>query len=208
MKILIFRNFGNSRGGGRRPSNGPQNVRYIPMESPMVMMQPVMVGPPRRFSAISAGHAELAVSGLGLPPNVIRMPRGPDKGKGFQRWCNSRMKPEGAPAAPPTAPAPIASAPVPAPVQQKQQQPLPQRKSRAIPIVAPPEAARAAEAAAAAPEPAAPAVEGAAAAVAAPVAAPAAPVVDRNLVVNLDSSDSDEGHFSDHDLADENERTR
>jgi hypothetical protein len=24
----------------------------------------------------------------------------------------------------------------------------------------------------------------------------------------LDSSDSDEGHFSDHDLADENERTR
>ena len=103
--------------------------------------------------------------------------------------------------------APIAPA---APVQQKQQQPLPQRKSRAIPIVAPPEAAGAAKAApAAAPEPAAPAVEGAAAAAGpAPVAAPAAPVVDRNLVVNLDSSDSDEGHFSDHDLADENERTR
>merc|ERR1712037_765250 len=98
---------------------------------------------------------------------------GPDKGKGFQRWCNSRMKPEGAPAAP---------------VQQKQQQPLPQRKSRAIPIVAPPEAAGAAKPA--------------------PVAAPAAPVVDRSLIVNLDSSDSDEGHFSDHDLADENERTR
>merc|ERR1712194_990392 len=109
---------------------GPQNVRYIPMDSPMMMMQPVMVAPPRRFSAISAGHAELAVSGLGLPPNVIRMPRGPAKGEGFKRWCNSRMKPEGAPAAPP-----------PAPVQQKQQQPLPQRKSRAIPIVAPPEAA-------------------------------------------------------------------
>merc|ERR1712008_247576 len=200
-------NFGNGHGrGGRRPSNGPQNVRYIPMDSPMMMMQPVMVAPPRRFSAISAGHAELAVSGLGLPPNVIRMPRGPAKGEGFKRWCNSRMKPEGAPAAPA---APVASAPVPAPVQQKQQQPLPQRKSRAIPIVAPPEAAGAAEAAAAAPEPAAPAVEGAAAAAGlAPVVAPAAPVVDRNLVVNLDSSDSDEGHFSDHDLADENERTR
>merc|ERR1712008_170680 len=155
-----------------------------------------MVAPPRRFSAISAGHAELAVSGLGLPPNVIRMPRGPAKGEGFKRWCNSRMKPEGAPAAPPAAPAPVASAPA-APVQQKQQ-PLPQRKSRAIPIVAPPEAAGAAEAAAGAPEPAAPAVEGAAAA-----AGPAAPVVDRNLVVTLDSSDSDEGHFSDHDLADE-----
>merc|ERR1711935_585820 len=118
------------------------------MDSPMRELQPVMVAPPRRFSAISAGHAELAVSGLGLPPNVIRMPRGPAKGEGFKRWCNSRMKPEGAPAA---APAPVASAPVPAPVQQKQQQPLPQRKSRAIPIVAPP-------------EPAAPAVEGAAAA--------------------------------------------
>merc|ERR1739842_180464 len=178
-------NFGNGHGrGGRRTSNGPQNVRYIPMDSPMMMMQPVMVAPPRRFSAISAGHAELAVSGLGLPPNVIRMPRGPDKGKGFQRWCNSRMKPEGAPAAPPAvASAPVASAPIApaAPVQQKQQQPLPQRKSRAIPIVAPPEAAGAAKAAAAAPEPAAPAV----------------PVVDRNLVVNWDSSDSDEGHFSD-----------
>merc|ERR1719305_1373118 len=169
-------NFGNGHGrGGRRPSNGPQNVRYIPMDSPMMMMQPVMVAPPRRFSAISAGHAELAVSGLGLPPNVIRMPRGPDKGKGFQRWCNSRMKPEGAPAAPPAvAAAPVASAPIApaAPVQQKQQQPLPQRKSRAIPIVAPPEAAGAAKAA--------------------PAAAPAAPVVDRNLIVNLDSSDSDE----------------
>merc|ERR1712153_263096 len=126
---------------------------------------------------------ELAVSGLGLPPNVIRMPRGPDKGKGFKRWCNSRMKPEGAPAAPPAAPAPVQ--------QKQQQQPLPQRKSRAIPIVAPPEAAGAA-----------------AAAGPAPVVAPAAAVVDRNLVVNLDSSDSDEGHFSDHDLADENERTR
>merc|ERR1712021_160139 len=112
---------------------------------------------------------------------------------GFKRWGNSRMKPEGAPAAP-----------LAAPVPQKQQQPLPQRKSRAIPIVAPPEAAGAAEAAAAAP-----ALEGAAAAAGpAPVVAPAAPVVDRNLVVNLDSSDSDEGHFSDHDLADENERTR
>merc|ERR1712166_867510 len=106
----------------------------------------------------------------------------------------------GAVAAAPVASAPIAPA---APVQQKQQ-PLPQRKSRAIPIVAPPEAAGAAEATAAAPEPAAPAVEGAAAA----AVAPAAPAVDRNLVVNLDSSDSDEGHFSDHDLADENERTR
>merc|ERR1739838_399083 len=94
-----------------------------------------------------------------MPPNVIRMPRGPDKGKGFARWCNSRMTPKGAPAAPTAAPAAVASAPT---VPQKQQQPLVQRKSRAIPIVAP-------------------------------------PAVNNNLVVNLDSSDSDEGHYSDHE---------
>ena len=34
----------------------------------------------------------VAASGLSLPPNVIRLPRGPDKNtKGFQRWCKSRM---------------------------------------------------------------------------------------------------------------------
>lgn len=180
---------------GRR-NNGP-NVRYIPMESqPMMMMQPVLVNPPRRFSAVSAGHAELAVSGLALPPNVIRMPRGPDKGKGFARWCNSRMKPS-APAAHHNQ--------APAPAKQQQQQPLPQRKSRAIPIVAPPEVAAAPAAAAPAPPPE---VEGAAAAAVVVAPAAAAPVaVNNNLVVNLDSSDSDEGHFSDHDL-DDNERTR
>merc|ERR1719216_640680 len=168
-------------------------------------MQPVLVNPPRRF-----GHAELAVSGLALPPNVIRMPRGPDKGKGFQRWCNSRMKPgsPSAPAAPSAAPAGAG--------QQKQQQPLPQRKSRAIPIVAPPEVL-VQLVADAAPEPAA---EGAAAAPApANLAVPAAPApppaVNNNLVVNLDSSDSDEGHYSDHEQdlypehgPQENERTR
>merc|ERR1711983_317789 len=140
----------------------------------MMMMQPVLVPNPRRLSAVASGHANLAVSGLALPPNVIRLPRGPSKGKGFQNWCKTRMQP--------AAPAP--SAPV-------EEQPKVQRKSRAIPIVAPPEGA----------------VGGA------PAAAPAAPApaVNNNLVVNLESSDSDEGHFSDHDLdgaPHENERTR
>merc|ERR1712025_1517490 len=114
-----------------------------------------------------------------------------------------RMKPgsPGAAAAPTAAPAAGAAG---APTgQQKQQQPLPQRKSRAIPIVAPPEVL-VQLVADAAPEPAA---EGAAAAAAPP------PAVNNNLVVNLDSSDSDEGHFSDQDLypehgPHENERTR
>ena len=159
----------------------------------MMMMQPVLVNHPRRLSAVASGHAELAVSGLALPPNVIRLPRGPDKGKGFQRWCKTRMQP-----------APQQSQPSqPAEAQQK---PV-QRKSRAIPIVAPPAAGAAA---AAAPAEEAPAAEAGAVggAVAAP-AAPAAPAPNNNLVVNLESSDSDEGHFSDHDLdVHENERTR
>ena len=44
---------------------------------------------PRRIS----GQLDCAASGLTLPPNVIRQPRGPDGGKGFQRWCRSRMEP-------------------------------------------------------------------------------------------------------------------
>ena len=160
------------------------------MESPMMMMQPVLVNPPRRLSAVATGHAELAVSGLALPPNVLRLPRGPDKGKGFQRWCKTRMAPTQS--------------------QTQQASSAPQRKSRAIPIVAPPaEDAKAAQGAAAAAAPVSPPAEApapaAGAAAAPPVAAPAAP--NNNLIVNLESSDSDEGHFSDHDL-DENERTR
>merc|ERR1712038_1779035 len=42
----------------------------------------------------------VAASGLALPPNVIRLPRGPDKNtRGFQRWCKSRMTSNGPQAA-------------------------------------------------------------------------------------------------------------
>merc|ERR1712223_1739821 len=115
-------------------SHGRRNVRYIPMDSPMMMMQPVLVNPPRRLSAVATGHAELAVSGLALPPNVIRLPRGPDKSKGFQPWCKTRMQPSQQASASAssgsTAGSNPASNPAPAPSQP--------RKSRAIPIVAPP----------------------------------------------------------------------
>jgi len=185
---------------------GRRSVQYMPMEAPMMMMQPVLVNPPRRLSAVAGGHAELAVSGLSLPPNVIRLPRGPDKGKGFQRWCKSRM----------THPEEKTRE------IQKQNPPTPQRKSRAIPIVAPPaddqkvggpaadvqDLVRGAAALSVSSDEAA-GVEVAAPAVAAPAAvvpAPPAPA-NNNLIVNLESSDSDEGHFSDHDLED-NERTR
>lgn len=61
-------------------------------------------------------HGDIASSGLSMPPNVLRMPRGPDKGKGFQHWCKNRMENNG-----PTA------------VVPKKQ------VSKAVPIVAPPE---------------------------------------------------------------------
>lgn len=176
-------------------------MRYLPMEQPMMMMQPVLVNAPRRMSAISTGYAEMATSGLAIPPNVLRMPRGPDKGKGFQRWCKNRMQPaasaasaaQAAPAPQPTVTQPAAAA-----------QPV-QRKSRAIPIVAPPTSEAGPKEAEAEVE-----VEAEGAFGGAP-ASPALVNPDNNLVVNLEntSSDSDEGHFSDHDLdLDNNERSR
>lgn len=48
---------------------------------------------------ISGGQLEFARSGLTLPPNVIRQPRGPEEGKGFQRWVKNRMEPVAASAA-------------------------------------------------------------------------------------------------------------
>ena len=55
---------------------------------------------------------DYAASGLALPHNVMRQPRGPaEKGKGFQKWCRSRMEPA-----------------------------VSKKPSRAVPIVAPPPA--------------------------------------------------------------------
>ena len=55
----------------------------------MVQPPPVSAWMTRRIS----GQLDFAASGLTLPPNVIRQPRGPDGGNGFQRWCRSRMEP-------------------------------------------------------------------------------------------------------------------
>lgn len=74
----------------------------------------------------------VAASGLALPPNVIRLPRGPDKNtRGFQRWCKSRMNTN----------APQSSAPIVAQSQVEEQKPrlgMHKRGSHAVPIVAPP----------------------------------------------------------------------
>jgi hypothetical protein len=74
----------------------------------------------------------VAASGLALPPNVIRLPRGPDKNTmGFKRWCKSRMNTN----------APQSAVPIVAQAQVEEQKPrlgMHKRGSHAVPIVAPP----------------------------------------------------------------------
>jgi len=71
---------------------------------------------PRRFTG---GGMDMAASGLAIPPSVMRLPRGPDKGKGFREWCRSRK-------------------------ETTSHAPAEKKKSHAVPIVAPPEEAKAA----------------------------------------------------------------
>jgi len=74
----------------------------------------------------------LASSGLALPPNVIRLPRGPDqKTRGFERWCKSRKNTYDS-----QSPAPQVSQ-----TQVSEQKPrlgVHKRGSHAVAIVAPP----------------------------------------------------------------------
>merc|ERR1719415_350580 len=150
----------------------------------------------------------LAASGLALPPNVIRLPRGPEKNaRGFQKWCRNRMSTS-------DAPAPAAAAAAAAPQATPSVGPLRKPGSRAVPIVAPPPetdkkqvkeeatedkkvvdeataTSKKAEEPAAAPEqPEQPA------AVAAPAAAPEAAGNDESGGESGDSGNEDEGHFS------------
>ena len=94
----------------------PMNQQQLPQRrKPAVFMGDApgqFVGvPTRRFSGqfTLGGGFEAAAAGLKLPPNVVRLPKGPDQqqGKGFNNWCRQRMS-------------------------------EPKRVSKAIPIVAPP----------------------------------------------------------------------
>ena len=80
----------------------------------------------------------VAASGLALPPNVIRLPRGPEKNtRGFQRWCKSRMTSNG----PQPAAASVSQTQV---EEQKPRLGMHKRGSHAVPIVAPPKEERSA----------------------------------------------------------------
>merc|ERR1711892_1623768 len=69
----------------RRMSNKPV---FYSTEGPQYMGMPT-----RRVSNFSNNLTgfETASAGLKLPPNVLRMPKGPDSGKGFSNWCRQRM---------------------------------------------------------------------------------------------------------------------
>merc|ERR1712027_189797 len=54
---------------------------------------PQYVGmPTRRVSSFNNNFVEAAAAGLKLPANVMRMPKGPENGKGFGNWCAKRME--------------------------------------------------------------------------------------------------------------------
>lgn len=68
----------------RRMSNKPV---YYSSEGPQYMGVPG-----RRLNSYNNNGQEGAASGLKLPPNVLRMPKGPqESGKGFGSWCRQRM---------------------------------------------------------------------------------------------------------------------
>ena len=52
--------------------------------------------PTRRVSAFNNNFVgvESAAAGLKLPANVMRMPKGPESGRGFNNWCRQRMEPK------------------------------------------------------------------------------------------------------------------
>ena len=92
-----------------RPSQ-PSAPAFM-MEPAFGMMHPMQPVPGWMTRRIS-GQMEYAASGLALNPNVMRQPRGPsDKGKGFQKWCRTRMEPRkpGSRAVPIVAPPPAQS---------------------------------------------------------------------------------------------------
>ncbi len=166
----------------RRMSRPSQTSGPPPGAFMMTSAQPISAWMNRRIS----GQLDYATSGLTLPPNVIRQPRGPpENGKGFQKWCRSRMEPV-------------------------------RKPSKAVPIVSPTEKAEAepkkeeiaqdlAESGAVAAVEAVPVVA---------EVEPVMVVVDlADDESGVSSEDDDEGHFSDHDRLEpnfsfENERIR
>merc|ERR1719384_1783600 len=105
-----------------------QQHSAVAAQAAIVAATGMAAGPvPFVHRGISQEH--VAASGLALPPNVIRLPRGPDKNtKGFQRWCKSRM---------------VQNQQSPASVEeQKPKFGMHKRGSHAVPIVAPPKEER------------------------------------------------------------------
>jgi hypothetical protein len=156
-----------------RPSqpSAPHPAHFM-MEPAFGMMHPMQPFPGWMTRRIS-GQMEYAASGLALPHNVLRQPRGPaEKGKGFQKWCKNRMEPArkpGSRAVPIVAPPPAQS-----PSIAKEEKKMEDKKDIDVVVEE--------------------AAEGAA-------AAPQLPKISINPVIVIHeescTSEEDEGHFSD-----------
>ena len=165
----------------RRMSRPSQPSGPPPGAFMMTSAQPISAWMNRRIS----GQLDYATSGLTLPPNVIRQPRGPENGKGFQKWCRSRMEP---------ARKPSKAVPIVSPIEKADAEPKKEDIAQDLAEGGAVEAA----------------VE--AVPVVAEVA-PVMVVVDLADDESGVSSEDDEGHFSDHDRLEpnfsfENERIR
>jgi len=166
----------------RRISRPSQGSGPPPGAFMMTSAQPISAWMNRRIS----GQLDYATSGLTLPPNVIRQPRGPENGKGFQKWCRSRMEPVRKPSK---------AVPIVSPIEKVEVEPKKEEIAQDL------AESGAVEAAAAEVVPVVAAVE------------PVMVVVDLADDESGVSSEEDEGHFSDHDrlapdFSFENERIR
>merc|ERR1719150_2244760 len=106
-----------------------QQHSAVAAQAAIVAATGISAGPVPFMHHRRISQENVAASGLSLPPNVIRLPRGPDKNtKGFQRWCKSRM---------------VQNHQSPATVEeQKPKFGMHKRGSHAVPIVAPPKEER------------------------------------------------------------------
>lgn len=74
-----------------RPPFVHPHLELAAMNQAMQSGTPMYPHGPWMTRRISGLGPEMAASGLAIPPNVVRLPRGPDKGKGFNKWCRNRM---------------------------------------------------------------------------------------------------------------------
>lgn len=167
-----------------RPSqpSAPHPAHFM-MEPAFGMMHPMQPFPGWMTRRISQ-EMNYAAAGLAMPHNVMRQPRGPttEKGKGFQKWCRTRMEPAvarkpGSRAVPIVAPPPAMSPSIKEETKMEMKQEMENKCEKE---------------------------EGGAMALPEMAVAPVVVAIAEESC----TSEEDEGHFSDHDQGLESEKTR